>query len=53
MDLRFPNECLCRQGSLFLYKKLAVVKRIQKQINKFGLTNEELEFVTSLVSMGG
>jgi hypothetical protein len=28
-------------------KKLKMVKRIQKQITKFGLTNEDIDFVTS------
>ena len=37
------------EGYLFLdqKRKLGIVKRIQKQIDKFGLTNEELGFATS------
>ena len=37
------------EGYLFLdeKRKLGLVKRIQKQIAKFGLTNEELHFTTS------
>ena len=37
------------EGYLFLdqKRKLGIAKRIQKQITKFGLTNEDLNFVTN------
>ena len=37
------------EGYLFLdeKRKLGLVKRIQKQITKFGLTNEEINFATN------
>ena len=37
------------EGYLFLdqKRKLGIVKRIQKQINKFALTNDDLQFVTN------
>ena len=37
------------EGYIFLdqKRKLGIVKRIQKQITKFGLTNEELGIVTN------
>ena len=43
------QQYLNPEGYLFLdqKRKLGLVKRIKKQIAKFDLTNEELEFVTS------
>jgi transposase len=37
------------EGYLFLdqKRKLGLVKRIQKQIDKFGLNNEEIQLVTN------
>ena len=37
------------EGYLFLdqKRKLGLVKRIQKQITKFGLTNEDLEVINT------
>ena len=42
---RMPYENL--EGCLYFdqKKKLGLVKRIKKQIDKFGLTNEEIGFV--------
>jgi transposase len=37
------------EGYLFLdqKRKLGIVKRIQKQIDKFGLTNDDIGFATN------